>query len=83
MEFSDDIKSVTTEIIITQENLDEYGYYLMNLPFPENTLVVMIKRGGKYFVPKGKTELKDGDRLLLITDNKDILVKTLNSAGIG
>ena len=43
----------------------------------------MIKRGGKYFVPKGKTELKDGDRLLLITDNKDILVKTLNSAGIG
>ena len=83
LEFSDDIKSVTTEIKITQENLDEYGYYLMNLPFPENTLVVMIKRGGKYFVPKGKTELKDGDRLLLITDNKDILVKTLNSAGIG
>ena len=83
LEFSDDIKSVTTEIKITQENLDEYGYYLMNLPFPENTLAVMIKRGGKYFVPKGKTELKDGDRLLLITDNKDILLKTLNSAGIG
>ena len=82
MEFSDDIKSVTTEIIITQENLDEHGNLLMNLPFPENTLVVMVKRDGKYFVPKGRTELLSGDHLLLITDNKDILIQTLNSVGI-
>lgn len=82
MEFSDDIKSVTTEIKITQENIDEHGQYLMNLPFPENTLVVMIKREGRYFVPKGRTELKDGDHLLLITDNQDILIQTLNTIGI-
>ena len=54
----------------------------MNLPIPENTLVVMIKREGKYFIPKGKTELLDGDHLLLITDNKEILMQSLNAAGI-
>ncbi|MBR2199288.1 MAG: cation:proton antiporter, partial [Bacteroidales bacterium] len=52
------------------------------IPFPENTLVVMVKRDGKYFVPKGRTELLSGDHLLLITDNKDILIQTLNSVGI-
>ena len=45
-------------------------------------MVVMVKRDGKYFVPKGRTELLSGDHLLLITDNKDILIQTLNSVGI-
>ncbi|MCQ2973390.1 MAG: potassium/proton antiporter [Bacteroidales bacterium] len=82
MEFSDDIKSVTTEISISQEIIDNHGHYLWNLPLPENTLVVMVKRDGKYFVPKGKTELKAQDKLLLITDNRDTLIKTLTSMGV-
>jgi cell volume regulation protein A len=57
LEFSDDIKSVTTEIKITQDDLDERGRFIKDLPLPENTLVVMVKRGGRYFVPKGRTEL--------------------------
>ena len=82
MEFSDDITSVTTEIQISQQDIEEHGKFIMNLPIPENTLVVMIKREGKYFIPKGKTELLDGDHLLLITDNKERLMQSLNAAGI-
>ena len=82
LEFSDDIKSVTTEIMLTQDDLDEHGRFIKDLPLPENTLVVMIKRGGKYFVPKGKTELSANDHLLLITDDKDLLIKTLTANGI-
>ena len=82
LEFSDDIKSVTTEIKITQADIDERGSFIKDLPLPENTLVVMVKRGGKYFVPKGRTELFDGDNLLLITDNQDVLMKTLSASGI-
>ena len=79
MEFSDEIKSVTTEILITQDVINQHDKYIMNLPFPENTLVVMIKRSGSYFVPKGKTELLDGDHLLIITDDKCLLIKTLDA----
>ncbi len=46
MEFSDDINSVTTEIQISQQDIEEHGKFIMNLPIPENTLVVMIKREG-------------------------------------
>jgi cell volume regulation protein A len=43
----------------------------------------MVKRGGRYFVPKGRTELFDGDHLLIITDDKNLLMKTLSASGIG
>lgn len=83
LEFSDDIKSVTTEIKITQDDLDERGHFIKDLPLPENTLVIMVKRGGRYCVPKGRTELFDGDHLLIITDDKNLLMKTLSASGIG
>ena len=70
------------KIKITQADIDERGSFIKDLPLPENTLVVMVKRGGKYFVPKGRTELFDGDNLLLITDNQDVLMKTLSASGI-
>src|SRR5690606_22764693 len=57
IEFSDDIESITTEINITQESL-KAGKLIMNLPLPDKTLVVMVRRDNKYFVPSGNTALQ-------------------------
>ncbi len=78
VEFSDEIKSVTTEITITANTLKS-GNHLMDLAIPENTLVVMVKRGDKFFIPTGKTMLQEGDKLLIITDNQEALLKTITN----
>ena len=75
IEFSDDIKSATSEITLTQESFSK-GHRIMDISLPNNTLVVMIKRSGHYFIPKGNTELKVGDILLLISDNEQALQET-------
>ena len=80
VEFSDDIKSITTEIEITSQALKN-GNLVMNLPLPEKTLVVMVKRDNKYFVPGGDTTLQENDKLLIITDDHDALVQTISSLG--
>jgi len=78
MDFSDDIKSVTTEITVTPQALRN-GNHLMDLPLPDKTLAVLVKRDGKYFVPKGKTVLQENDKVLIITDDQQALQETLRN----
>ena len=73
--FADNIKTVTSEITITREAL-KHGTTLMNMPLPEHTLVVMVKREDLYFVPTGSTELQENDRLLVIANNQEALEET-------
>ncbi len=81
VEFADDIKSVTSEITLNEQSLAK-GPYLMNLSLPDKTLVVMVKRNNKYFVPTGKTSLNVGDKLLIITDNQQALHDTYANLGV-
>ena len=81
IEFSDEIKSITTEITISPEMLS-FGANLLDMPFPEKTLVVMVKRQGMYFIPTGKTTLLEQDKLLVITDDQDALRETFRNFGI-
>lgn len=81
VDFSDDYMSVTTEIEITPQALTK-GNRLMDLHLPDKTLVVMIRRDDKYFVPTGSTDLKENDKLLIITDNQDALAETYKNLGI-
>ena len=70
VDFSDDIKSVMTEIEITAKILEK-GNLLMDLSLPDNTLAVMVNREGNYFVPTGLTFLKEKDKLFIFTDNHE------------
>ena len=81
IDFSSEIKSVTTEIEVSAKTL-KAGNQLMNLPLPDNTLVVMVKRDEKYFVPTGITRLKEKDKLLIITDDHKALIETYKHLGI-
>ena len=81
MELSEDIKSAMSEIMV-DPSLLEHGNRLMDLTLPDNTLVVMVKREDSFFIPKGKTKLKPGDKLLVITDNDEELLKVYQQLGI-
>ncbi len=81
VDFSDEIKSVTTEITVTGKVL-ERGNHLMDWGLPDKTLVVMVKRGTKFFVPTGKTVLHEGDKLLIITDDQAALKETYKTLQI-
>jgi potassium/hydrogen antiporter len=81
VEFADDIKSATCEITV-DENILKNGNRLMQVNLPDNTLVVMVKRQGRYFIPRGNTQLEQGDSLLVITDNEDAMRETYRQLGI-
>lgn len=81
VEFSEDIKSTMTEIALNRNILSK-GNRLMDMPLPDQTLAVMVKRGTKYFIPKGNTELSPGDKLLVITNDENALVETYKNLGI-
>lgn len=79
-DFSEDIKSVTSEIEITDRIIAK-GNRLLDLNLPDNTLVVMVKRNDSYFIPTGKTVLQTNDKLLIITDHNDALMETYKMLG--
>lgn len=81
VDLPDEIKTAMSEIEVIPSALAN-GNRLMNLSLPDNTLVVMVKRDDHYFVPKGQTALKEGDKLLVISDNDEELKKSLRSLGI-
>lgn len=81
IDFPEEIKSTTSEIEITSSMLASGGR-LMDLRLPEKTLAIMVKRGDNYFVPTGKTLLRQGDRLMVLTDNREGLESTLQALGV-
>lgn len=73
-----EIKSAATEITITESMLQN-GNRLMDIGLPEKTLAIMVKRDSIFFVPTGKSTLKEFDKLLVITDNAEILESELEN----
>lgn len=81
IDLPEDIKSTLSEIKVTPELL-AHGNMLMNLPLPDHTLAVMVKRDGHFFVPKGNTVFKENDRILMISDYDDALLKAYEELGV-
>ena len=77
----DRMKSAFTEVEVNEQMLDG-GSRLCDLTLPDNTLVVMVCRDGDYFVPKGNTELLEGDKLLVLSDRNDELQSQYKEFGI-
>ena len=79
---ADMLDAAKTVIVEVNENLLASGHTLKDITLPENTLVMMVCRDGEYFVPQGKTELKLGDKLLVISDRSEELASTYKDMGI-
>lgn len=81
VELPEEIKSAMSEIAVT-ESILEHGNMLMKIDLPDHTLVVMVKRKGKFFIPKGNTELLLGDKLLVISDDDEALMQSYKVLGV-
>ena len=77
----DHIRSEFSEIEVN-EALLKNGDTLKDIRLPGHTLVVMVYRNEKYFVPKGLTQLLAGDKLLVVSDNNDEMLQKIKDMGI-
>jgi cell volume regulation protein A len=75
MENPEDIKSAMSEIVIRKQCLRQ-GNCLLNLPVPDSSLVVMVKRGNHYFIPKGNTVFEPRDVLYVISSDEENMRET-------
>ena len=77
----DHIRSEFSEIEVNNSMLQN-GDTLKDIKLSGHTLVVMVHRNGNYFVPKGFTQLFPGDKLLVVSDNNEELLKQVGELGI-
>lgn len=70
IELSDDVKSELIEINIP-ENCSAVGKSILQLDIPLTALIVLIKRKNKFVTPRGSTVLEGGDKMVIMTDNKN------------
>src|SRR5690606_2891498 len=67
---SDSAKSVLEEIYLENDN-PSIGKKVVDLHFPKNAIIAMIKRGDKYITPNGTTVLEEQDALMVLAENRD------------
>lgn len=70
VELPDEIDSKLNDITLTSDMLDN-GNRLKDMNIPKGTLVMLVKRGNEFIIPNGEVELHAGDKLLLISENKE------------
>ena len=45
------------------------GKQILELDFPKTSLIVLVNRNNKYITPNGATELKSGDKLMIMINS--------------
>ena len=63
-------QKVLSEFVIMSGSVLE-GRTVMEIHWPKNCLLVALERDGKELIPRGKTKLMAGDRLTVMTDERD------------
>lgn len=81
MELYDTIQSEFVEIILPG-NSRAIGKAIVKLGLPKPALIVLLVRDGKYIQPNGATVLEEGDKLLLLANNKEILGEVYKTLGV-
>lgn len=67
VELSDNLPTSLQTITLGDEDI-EHSPTLKDMKLPEGTLVMMIRRRGRYIVPNGTRRLQSGDTLLIIRE---------------
>lgn len=80
-ELSDDIESELWEVILPTES-SCINKPLLELNFPKTALVVLINRENKYITPNGSTVLHPGDRLLIMSEEKENVSQVNKALGL-
>ena len=81
IDMPDDVKSAFSEVEVTSATLSA-GNTLSSMKMPPHTLVILVRRAGRYFVPRGDTPLQVGDTLLVMSDSPDELAGVYERLGL-
>ncbi|MCG2462332.1 potassium/proton antiporter [Flavobacteriaceae bacterium F89] len=54
---------------------------IVELHFPKNAIIAMIKRNGKYWVPNGSTKIEANDTLIVLSDTQQGLDQVIELLG--
>ena len=69
VELPEEIDTKLEDLTLTEEML-AHGNRLADMNIAPGTLVMLVKRGKEFIIPNGQVELKAGDKLLFISENK-------------
>ncbi len=69
---TESINSEMAELIVSPQSRSA-GMKIVDLGFPQNARIALLKRDDKYLIPDGQTLIRPGDKLILLAGNKDIL----------
>ena len=69
VELPDEIDSDLRDMTVTRRMLEKADT-LKDMNLPTGTLVMLIKRDDEFLIPNGSLRLHEGDKLLLISENK-------------
>lgn len=71
LEPSVDTKAALVEVEVKEGDY-AVGKQILRLGLPDNVLVTLINREGNFIVPRGTTTIEKRDKLLILTDKKDV-----------
>jgi len=71
LESSVDTKAALKEVEIGANDFAR-GKQVLELGLPDNVLITLINREGKFLVPKGTSVIQEHDKLLILSDRKDV-----------
>jgi cell volume regulation protein A len=71
LEPSIDTKAALKEVEV-EEGDYAVGKQILELGLPENVLITLVNREGKFLVPRGTTRVEVHDKLLILSDKKDV-----------
>lgn len=71
LEPSVDTKTALKEIQIESGDFAE-GRQILELGLPQNVLITLINREGKFIVPRGDTLIQHSDKLLILSDKQNV-----------
>jgi len=81
IELIDDFKSEVFELELEKGN-KSIGKSIVQLSFPQSSIIIMINRKGKFIRPGGSTLLEEGDKLQILADNKESIPGIYKSLSI-
>lgn len=70
MELADDFKNAILEIQLPKDTPMQ-GKKILELGFPSTSLIVLVKRKGKFITPNGQTELEKEDELMVMMETDE------------
>ncbi|MCM4170900.1 potassium/proton antiporter [Arenibacter sp. TNZ] len=70
--FSEDPKTIMREILVGSECFAT-NKKIVELGFPKNAIIAMIKRGDKFITPSGSTKIESEDILIVLADRLGII----------